>query len=113
MVPLILHRILWISHYGNSAFQVGAGTIAVTWSKKTLGYLHVSEDFNLYQQLMVLLDTKYKRPEDYDQAWTDAFNEAKFTLEQLIEEANNSKKEADALVVALLKVFAAVHFRLY
>lgn len=53
---------------------------------------------------MVLVDLKYQKPSDRDQAWIDAYNAADFVLAQLINEANNGKAEADGIRSALIKV---------
>ena len=83
---------------------VDAGTLAVTWSEKTLNLLKHTTGFNLYDQLMVLVDPKYQKPSDRDQAWINAFNEATYNLQMLIAEADNGKTEAEAIRTLLLKV---------
>lgn len=88
----------------DTQYLVDAGTLAVTWSETTLNFLKHTTDFNLYDQLMVLVDTKYQRPSDRDQAWINAYNAATFSLNKLAQEADDGKTEAEAIRNILLKV---------
>ncbi|TFK69547.1 hypothetical protein BDN72DRAFT_897216 [Pluteus cervinus] len=90
--------------YDKSLYRIiDAGTLAVTWSEQTLNLLKHTTNLNLYDQLMVLLDTKYRKLADRDEKWTDANSAAEFILEELIKAADKGKTEAEAIRGLLLK----------
>lgn len=62
------------------------------------------EGFNLYDQLTLLVDPKYKDKSHYDDAWREACDAAIMNLGQLKEEASDGEKKANEIVKALLKV---------
>ena len=91
-------------------FLVNAGSLAVTWSEKMLGMLKHMREFNLYDQLMVLVDTKYQRLSDRDYAWDIAYNDALLSLQMLIKEAHDGKTEVEGIFTALFKVLSCSFF---
>lgn len=67
-------------------------------------FLSDSPEMNLYSQLMVLSDLRYKTPADQDDMFFHAKNGADISLMVLRRSAQDGKKEADRILTALLKV---------
>lgn len=74
--------------------------MTVEWCSTTLDLLKHTKEFNLYAQLMVLVNPKQPRGKQWDQA----YEAANTSLAMLVKAADKSSKQADDIIDSLRKV---------
>ncbi|KZF19535.1 hypothetical protein L228DRAFT_285938 [Xylona heveae TC161] len=80
---------------------VVASNAAISYCKEAIDSLQDEEDINLKAHLDVLLDEKYKKPENIDEDYKAARESALAVLDNLKEEAEKKKKETDQIILEL------------
>lgn len=83
---------------------VNAASAAIQYSKTAIEYLEEADGTNLRSQLDILMDPKYKTPDDYDARFNEAREGATMTLYLLKDEANTKKKEVERIKDNLIAV---------
>lgn len=74
---------------------VEAASAAIGYSRLAIEYLEQADEINLRCQLDILMDAKYKTPDEYDARFDEARDGATMILHLLKDQANTKKEEVN------------------
>ena len=77
-------------------------------SKEMLGQLKYQQQFNLYDRLMVLVDTKHQKLNEPDQESITAYGEAASILIELMAMADAGKTNTERICTTLFNVLSCL-----